>query len=141
MVKKIILILLVCWRLPALAQVTVQFIPETNGRNLDGLLNCHVINQFQRISATLVITVTERQGGTVCRISTPEFTLVPGDNRLPMAAARSATIQFGDNRLGKMTGLNRIFPEGDYDYCYEFSFSHTDNAPFEQCFSYTLAPF
>jgi hypothetical protein len=141
MLKKLILLLLLCFRLPAFAQVNVQFIAETNGRNLNGLLNCHVISQFQRIAATLVITVTERQAGTVCRISTPEFTLLPGDNRLPLAAARGAAIQFGDNRLGQMTGLNRTFPEGDYDYCYEFSFSHSDNPPFEQCFSYALAPF
>ncbi|MEO3404976.1 DUF928 domain-containing protein [Mucilaginibacter sp. CAU 1740] len=141
MIKKIMFFLLLGCCAPAFAQINVQFVPETNGRNLNGLLNCRIINQVQPARVTLTITVTERQSGTVCKIVTPGFSLPTGSNPIPLAAARGAMIQFSDNRLGQLTSRSRIFQEGDYEYCYEISFEHSDNAPLEQCFSYTLAPF
>ncbi|MDB5146544.1 MAG: hypothetical protein JWQ57_564 [Mucilaginibacter sp.] len=125
---------------PAFGQI-VQFIPEIYGRNITGLFNCKLTNPGAKQTVNLVITVTERSAGTVCQVVVPEFNLLPGTNPIPVAAARGASIQFSNNKLGQLSGLNHAFPEGDYDYCFEMSFIHTDNPPFEQCFSYTLAPF
>jgi hypothetical protein len=135
------LLLFLCFYLPGLAQITVQFIPETYGRNVNGLFACRLTNLNQKQVVSMVITVNERKGGIVCQVNVPEFTLLPGTNPIPVTAAHSAGIKFGSGRLGQITGRSGSFPEGDYEYCYEISFQHSDNPPMEQCFSYTLAPF
>jgi len=127
---------------PAMAQVTIQFIPEVYGRSVDGLFNCRIFNpNKQQQQATLTITVTERKGGTLCIIKTEPFNVVPGNNPIPPSAARTARIQYGSSKLGRLTSLRHNFPEGDYEYCYDISFVHSDNPPDEQCFNYVLAPF
>ena len=122
-------------------QVSFQFIPEIYGRNINGLFNCRLMNLSAKRTASLIITVSERKGGAVCVIKTAEFNILPGSNPIPLAAARSAAVQFSNNRLGQITAASRSFPEGDYDYCFTLSYSHTDNPPDEQCFPYVLAPF
>jgi hypothetical protein len=136
------LLLLVLLSASAHAQLSFQFVPEINGRNLDGLFACRISNMTQqKIAAVMTITVTERKAGTVCLVQIPEFAIFPGSNPLPISAARSASIRFSTGRLGQLTGFNKSFPEGDYDYCFSLSFPHSDNPPAEQCFSYLLAPF
>jgi hypothetical protein len=125
----------------ALAQITFQFIPEINGRNLDGLFSCRIVAPGAMIRGTLSITVRERQGGTICVIRTPEFVIAPGANPIPVSAARGAAIRFSNNRIGQLTGKTRFFPQGDYEYCYSLNISGSDNPPVEQCFDYTLEPF
>ncbi|MFS2186175.1 DUF928 domain-containing protein [Mucilaginibacter sp. Mucisp84] len=125
----------------ASAQLNISFIPETYGRNVNGLFFCRITNSGGKLNVSMTITVTERKGGIVCRAVLPEFSLFPGTNPIPTTAAHSAGIRFGDSQLGQISGRTGSFPEGDYEYCYEITFQHSDNPPFEQCFSYTLAPF
>jgi len=135
---------IVVFLLPSLAfsQISIQFIPEVYGRSVDGLFNCRIFNpNKQQQQATLTITVTERHSGTLCIIKTGTFNIVPGNNPIPVTAARSAQIQYGNSRLGRLSAMNHNFPEGDYEYCYAISFVHSDNPPDEQCFNYVLAPF
>lgn len=139
--RKLILGLLLLWSLPGLGQVSFQFIPEIYGRNINGLFNCHILSVGQRLPVTLKITVSERASGVLCIIKTPEFTIAPGNNPIPLAAVRGAAIQFSDNKLSRLTSMNHDFAEGDYEYCYSLTFTRSDNPPTEQCFSYTLAPF
>lgn len=134
-----ILIIFICCQVSA--QVSVQFVPEVYGRNLNGLFNCRLMNLSGRRTASLQITVSERKAGTVCVIKTAEFTILPGSNPIPLAAASGAAIRFANNRLGQITASSRSFPEGDYDYCFTLSYTHSDNPPDEQCFPYLLAPF
>jgi hypothetical protein len=137
-----ITLILLLFVLPGFAQVNFEFFPEIYGRNIDGLFKCRLINLSKTgVSATLNIAVSERKGGTVCLIQTPEFTIMPGANPIPVNAARGAAIKFAGGKLGQLTGLNKSLPEGDYDYCFTLSFTHSDNPPAEECFSYTLAPF
>jgi hypothetical protein len=141
MLKRYLCFLFLLFTVPVFGQLSFQFIPEVYGRNIDGLFSCRIFDPGQKITAFLNITVTERKGGIVCIIKTPEFTIFPGMNSLPLSVARGSAIQFSSNKIGHITGLSRLFPEGDYDYCFEVNFVHSDNPPSEQCFPYTLAPF
>jgi len=127
---------------PLFAQVTFQFMPDISGRSVDGLFNCRMTNPSnQRLNVSLSITVTERKGGTVCMIKTPAFSLYPGTTIIPANVARGSSVQFSSGKLGRMTSTSKLFPEGDYDYCYSLNFINSDNMPDEECFSYTLEPF
>jgi len=141
MTKKYITILLLLFSLKGLAQTTIQFIPELYGRNVDGLLHCNIITVGARQSATLSIVVKERQAGTVVIVKTQAFTLNPGNNPVPFSIARNANLQFSGNSTGRLTSVNRTFPEGDYEYCFTINYTSGDYLPFEQCFDYQLAPF
>lgn len=139
---KIYLTIIVCLLVSRVsAQISVNFIPELNGRNVSGLLNIQVINPFQAIDGSLAITVTERKGGMVLRIKTPVFRLPSGNNPLSPSVAGSSAVIFSPGNLGRLTAASRTFPQGDYEYCFEFSIRGTDTPPQEQCFSYTVEPF
>lgn len=139
--KSILSVLATLMLLSVFGQVTIQFVPEVYGRNINGLFNCKILSVNQRFAASLTVTVNERKGGTVCVLRSSEFNIVPGNNLVPVSAARSAAIQFANNKLGQVTSQSRTFPAGDYDYCFELKIRNSDIAPFEQCFSYNLAPF
>ncbi|AYL93828.1 DUF928 domain-containing protein [Mucilaginibacter celer] len=133
--------LLVITAFTSKAQINVQFVPEIYGRNISGLFNCQFINAGARRQATLTISVSERNAGLIAMIRVPEFVIAPGSSPLPVTVARSAAIQIADNRLGRLAKQSNMFPEGDYDYCFELTFTGSDLGPQEQCFSYALAPF
>lgn len=141
MLKRNITLLFIFLASAVFGQSTVQFIPELYGRNVDGLLKCNTINTGVKLSAILSITVTERKGGTICVVRTPEFTILPGSNPVPFAAVRAAAVQFSGSAGGRLNSLNRAFDQGDYDYCFTLSYPHADLLPTEQCFNYVLAPF
>ncbi len=141
MLKHYITLLLLVFSLSVFGQVTVQFIPELYGRNVDGLFRCSMINSGPAVSASLSITVKERKAGTVCTIKTTQFNIPPGNNFIPFSTARGAAIQFANNSTGRLTSTTRAFPEGDYEYCYTVNFTRADLLPTEQCFDYLLAPF
>jgi len=137
----IIPILLLIISLSAFGQATIQFIPELYGRNVDGLFKCTIINPAQGQSVNLSIIVKERSAGTVCIIKTQPFNIIQGANPLPFSASRSASLQFSNNSIGRLSSANHTFPEGDYEYCYTLTYLRSDLLPVEQCFDYTLAPF
>jgi hypothetical protein len=140
--KKIIFILFTFFSANGFAQVTFQFLPEIQGRSLDGLFNIRLLNQSGARSGYLSIEVTERKSGMVVKIQTQPFTLVQGLNTVPGAAIRAARIQFADNRIGVITRNDNIFPAGDYDYCFTLNPSGGSlTMPEEQCYSYELLPF
>lgn len=140
--RRLLIIIICCLTYSkAVSQVNILFIPEIYGRTVNGLFNCKFTNPYGKQTVALTITVNERKAGTICVINTGLFTLLPGTNPIPSTAISSASIKFASSRSAQVTGLSRNFPEGDYDYCYELSFPHSDNQPIEQCYSYTLAPF
>ncbi len=140
MTRRLIIFLLLFFTLPVSAQVIIQFIPEISGRSIDGLFQCKIVNSNRAQSALLTITVTERKQGTICTIKLPAFNLIQGTNALPFSVAKNASIQFSNNNMGQLTRINRLFSEGDYDYCFSIKLAQSD-LPDEQCFSYLLAPF
>lgn len=139
--KHYITLFIICLSYSVSAQVSVQFIPEINGRNVNSLFNCQLINAELPHQATLSISVNERNAGTICLIKTPQFTLPTGVITVPVNAARVASIQFSNSNSGRLTSLNNAFPAGDYEYCYTLNLIGADTDPAEQCFTYNLAPF
>lgn len=139
--RKLVLTFLLFCTLRVSGQISVLFVPEINGRTTEGLFGCRILNPFQKQTATLTITVSERSQGTVLIVKTPQFTIAPGSNPLPLSIARGATIQFSNNKIGSLIRVNHILPEGDYEYCFSLTYVHSDNPPDEQCFNYTLTPF
>ncbi|RFZ92849.1 DUF928 domain-containing protein [Mucilaginibacter conchicola] len=130
-----------CFCLSVSAQVTVNFIPELNGRNVQGLLGFQLINPNGPVRVRATIIVSERVAGTVIRIRTPEFTAAPGNNTIPEAAVTGASVEFSADKTGNMIARTRMLPQGDYDYCYNIRSVNSDMPAEDQCFAYTLEPF
>lgn len=138
-----ILIMLAFFSLPVFSQVSIQFIPELNGRSLNGLLNSRIINMSGRKDISLSVTVTEKKSGRVVTIKTPPFSLAQGNNSIPAAAARAAKVQFAANALSSMIKQTDNLPSGEYEYCYTVSpvaASQQQQETTEQCFDFELTP-
>jgi hypothetical protein len=123
------------------AQVSVQFIPEIFGRNIDGLMNATLINLQQRRSVRLKITVAEAKAGQVLVLQTQPFDLVPGHNILPSAIIRSAKIGMAANKVGNYIRQNQSLPAGNYEYTFDVisAISH-EEVIVDQVFSQEITP-
>jgi hypothetical protein len=141
MYKRYTTILFLLFSLSVFGQASVQFVPELYGRNVDGLLRCTILNTGQRQTVYLSVTVTERKAGTICLLRTTPFTIVTGNNQVPLAVASHVAVQFSSGTTGRLTSANRTFPEGDYEYCYTLNYTSSDLPPVERCYDYLLAPF
>jgi hypothetical protein len=130
---------------PVAGQVSFIFIPEMQGRTLDGLLQVKLANpanQSQLVS--LKVTVTAVNAGTVVTVKSAPFQLLPGSSSLPMGLFSKAAIRFSDNKIATICRQTGYFTEGDYEYCFELSpaeVSHQGEVIAEQCFDYYLQPF
>jgi hypothetical protein len=125
------------------AQYTFSFMPEIQGRTMDGIYKVRIGNNGARQNVSLTITVTEAKSGAVVTMKTPAFELLPGMNIIPPTAAYNAVVAFGGSKLATVVRQSSFFPEGDYDYCFELydGTTHSSNLLAEQCFSYNLQPF
>jgi hypothetical protein len=73
---------------------------------------------------------------------TPEITVKQGVNVLTVMMSQSR-IQFGSNPAAGIISQTGRFPEGEYEYCFEFTGVEKSNAPeqvFENCFNYLIQP-
>jgi hypothetical protein len=132
--------LLLCLVMPLKAQYTFAFMPEIQGRTMDGIFKVRIGNTGAKQTVSLTIIVTEAKSGAVVTIKTPGFELMPGMNSAP---AYSAAVAFGASKLATVVSQSGFFPEGDYDYCFQLSDgpAHSSNLLAEQCFNYELQPF
>lgn len=138
--KKLIILIQLFIVSQAFGQVSFQFIPEINGRNLEGLLNCKIINGSGKKTGTLSLTISERKSGTVMTVRTASINLMPGVNAIPLSAIRSAAFDFYNNPIAVIVRHDHNFPVGDYEYCFTINYSGGE-MPSEQCFDYNLVPF
>jgi len=138
--KRCLFFLILFFSAPAIAQIRFQFLPELNGRSLEGLLDCNIINTSGRRNGFLQLTVSERKQGTVLVIRTKSFDLSPGMNAIPVVAARTASVQFFNNPIAVIINHRHNFPAGDYEYCFTMTYTGA-GAPSEDCFDYHLLPF
>ncbi|WP_212002830.1 hypothetical protein [Chitinophaga sp. HK235] len=128
----------------AYAQVTVVFVPEIQGRSLDGLLQVKLNNAATtRQRAVLTITVAAQSVGKVVSIKTPAFDLMPGLNPLPAGLMAGVSIQFAENKIAAILRQSHLFTAADYEYCFEVSPGdvHGGISLGQQCFNYSLQPF
>ena len=125
-------------------QINFQFIPEIHGRTIEGLFNCRILNLAERQTSSVVITVTEKSKGLVCKIQTSPFTITSGNNAIPAFAVKNARIQFSNSEFGVMASQTGSFFQGDYEYCFVLSRQAVNdfNATIsQQCYDYGLTPF
>lgn len=125
------------------AQVAISFLPEVQGRTIDGLWKAQLANSGAPQSVNAVITVTEATAGTVVTIQTQVFELMPGMNTIPPGAAYNSQVTFGNHPLATVVSQSGYFPAGDYEYCFQIyeGISHDVVLSGEQCFNYSLEPF
>jgi hypothetical protein len=125
------------------AQQSFIFLPELQGRTTDGLLQVRIVNSATESRQTrLRVTVTEQAGGRVLTLLTAPFQLMPGTNGLPPAIGRQTAISFGNNKTAAICRQSGVFPEGEYEYCFQLEDAGKDGEPGdEQCFDYYLQPF
>ncbi|MEO6314594.1 MAG: hypothetical protein ABIU63_09120 [Chitinophagaceae bacterium] len=128
----------------AQAQLRFQFMPALNGQTVNGLFTVQVQNTAAAsYSGTISITVKDASNKMVLRAITGKTTLQPGNNFLYAEAGRSR-LQFGTAAAAGAAAQTGRFPEGEYEYCFEFSgLANKSNASeqvFEDCFSYAIQP-
>ncbi|MDR6571167.1 DUF928 domain-containing protein [Chitinophaga ginsengisegetis] len=126
------------------AQVSFVFLPEVQGRTMDGLFQVRIAGTAaQRLVASLQITVTAPKEGRIVTIKTKPFEVKPGVNPLPPGLIAGAGINFGNNKIATICRQSGYFTEGDYEYCFELldEGGHTGETLGMQCFDYYLQPF
>lgn len=141
--RVILTALFTCLCMVVKAQFTIAFMPEVQGRTIDGIWKARISNNAVRQTVNLKITITEASSGTVFTIQTPAFELISGVNNIPAGAAYNAAVTFANSKLATIISQSGFFPAGDYDYCFQLSAgaSHAGALLAEQCFNYNLAPF
>lgn len=125
------------------AQLTVNFMPEVQGRTLEGVLSAKLMNTEQRRNCYLVVRITLAGAGLIAEAKTPPFDVLPGMNILPANAAYNAAWKFGSGKAAVIVKQSHQFPEGEYEYCFEL-YENVKGAPggliADQCFSHDLMP-
>ena len=125
------------------AQVMIQFEPSINGQTLDGLAYVRLINSAAApVEGMLKINVKDAGGRTAVSIQTPMFRLMPGNNSPDRVTYSRSSIQFGHSVAGSALSETGRFPEGEYEYCYEFNTDPKGNNPqtYFNCFQQMLQP-
>ena len=124
------------------AQVNFQFLPALNGQTVNGLC----IAQLQNTGPASYegkVKITVRDGHKIVLVAlTPAITIKPGVSTLS-ASMSQCRIQFGNNAVAEMISQTGRFPDGEYEYCFEFTGIEKANATeqvFENCFSYLVQP-
>jgi hypothetical protein len=143
MMRVILTALFTCLVIGLKAQLAVSFMPEVQGRTIDGLWKARIANSGGTQNVNVVITVKESSAGAVVTIQTPQFDLLPGVNTIPANAAYHAAPVFGNSQLATVVRQSGFFPAGDYEYCFQVyeGISHDVLLSAEQCFTYNLDPF
>jgi hypothetical protein len=94
-------------------------------------------------TVSIDITVTEKKSGKIVQISTAPFTLMPGVNSVDRNAVSGASIRFAENDIARLLRQSGLFPEGDYEYCFQiYRQDKTGRGELlgEQCFDYLVEP-
>jgi hypothetical protein len=138
--KSIIIILFLCSCLTMRAQMSFQFIPELQGRNLDGLLQVKIMNPGNQASARLTIRVTAKGQGEVVKIIVPGVLLNTGVNSITPGSVGKAAISFSSLKLSTIVKQSNLFPEAEYEYCYLLEDEKVAGIIGEECFDYNLEP-
>jgi hypothetical protein len=139
----LIVFLLLLGTCEAHAQIAFTFVPQVQGRTVDGLLMARIVNTAaQKTAVTLTVTVTAQRVGRIVTIQTPPFEILPGSNALPAGLIAKSSIQFAANKLADVCRQSGYFMEGDYEYCFQlFAVDKQKDVVGEQCFDYFLEPF
>ncbi len=124
------------------AQVNCFFQPQLQGTTFNGLLQVRLNNSYATpVGGVLKIRVRELSSGEVVTIIIPDVKLQPGSNGLNRGMLQRASTRYGNAAGARILSNTGKFPEGTYQYCYEFSVI-TGKQPeiSEQCFDHVIMP-
>ena len=124
-------------------QMKFHFVPEVNGRTVDGLSAFMVQNlNTSRYEGQVSISVRETSLNLpVLTILTPVSTFATGNSPFPVTLFRNSTFHFAGNAFGSLVNQTRNFPPGEYSFCFRFMPSDkTSNDDFEDCFDAMVQP-
>jgi hypothetical protein len=138
--NSIILLLCLFGCLLSRAQVSFQFIPELQGRNIDGLLQVKMMNPGNQASARLTIKVVAKGQGEVVKVIVPGVLLNTGMNSITPGSLGKAAISFSGSKLSTIVKQSNIFPEAEYEYCYLLEDEKATGILGEECYDYKLEP-
>ncbi len=127
------------------AQIIIGFQPSVNGQTLDGLSLVQLVNSGAAVKkGPLKITVNDASGANVVTIQVPVITVQPGVTVLNKGMLANSVLRFGDSQSAALLNQSGRFPEGEYEYCFEFEAAglKPGSPPdiYENCFQYMLQP-
>lgn len=120
-----------------------HFVPDVNGRTVDGLSAFVVQNLSNaRYDGQVAITVRETSLNIpVLSITTPVSGFTPGTSAFPVTLFRNSVFNFAGNTFGTLVNQTRNFPPGEYSFCFRFIPSDKmSNDDFEDCFDAIIQP-
>lgn len=128
------------------AQVIVSFEPALNGRTIEGLQRIKIINSMTGdVRGFLKVNVQDETGNLVVNILTPSFMIHPGSNMINSSVFANSRISFGNSRAVQVLNQTGRFPEGSFEYCFEFnadpSKPNEAPVPYENCFNFYVQPY
>lgn len=125
------------------AQLSFNFLPEIHGRSVDGLAALQV--QYlgaDKMQGRVFVTVRENTtGALVLTIITPLHTFTPGTGNFPKSLFNASAFNFARNAYGALANQTRMFPPGEYTFCFKFDPSNKlVNDEYEACFDGSIQP-
>ncbi len=127
------------------AQVVIHFNAVADGAMVNKLAKVSLNNRYNgEVSAQLTITITEAKAGIVLKVRTPAFILSKGANVIPATIFQKSQFVYANNSFGLQIGQTRMFPDGEYEYCFEVNLlPFKQFTPpvdfFESCFNHTVS--
>lgn len=142
----IVWVLALLFSLQLTAQIVVNFQPALNGLTLGGLERVKVVNSTaEQMTGTLKISVQDENGSMVVNILTTTFVIHPGVNVLNTGIFTNGKISFGNSPAVKILSQTGRFPEGSFQYCFEFDAAppklNGPVIPYENCYNYDVQPY
>lgn len=125
------------------AQVNISFEPALHGQTLEGLTMAQVVNAGPRdLMGSFRILVKDGMGRTVVNVYLEEFPLRQGANRLQRNMLSNSTLRFGESTAVPMLSQTGRFPEGEFEYCFQYLEKGFKPDPeiHENCYHQTILP-
>ncbi len=143
MVKRISRPLVLLFALTAMAfqlkaQVNFLFNASASGKDMRGLSVVQMINTTrENYTGNIDIEVKGADHNvTVVKIFIPSVSIVPGNNLIPYAKFRGATVYYASTAEGDYVRQTGNMPEGDLEFCFKLTTISKDNPAeiYENCF-------
>ncbi len=142
-IKYLLVPLLLAVSTGCFSQLNFVFLPEINGRSIDGLSAFQLQNLTGKtLTGNIYIEVKENINKLkVVSVKTQEININPGVSSFPRINFVNSQLQFAANAFANITSQTRSFPPGEYSFCFHFVPSvkgSPDN--YEDCFDGSIQP-
>lgn len=127
-------------------QIVINFNPLLHGQTVNGLFMAQISNSGgSSYEGRMLVTVRDDRNKLVIQLRSVPFQVMPGNNYLQTAYFTQNSVRFGNSPAAGTLSQTGKFPEGEFEYCYEFSTVAKPGGPdeqaFENCFNAFIQPF